>query len=240
MNAATSTHATIMHFAIWLPDWDSLDSVRRVHSDLEIAALVFFALLVVCEALAHLSDDKKKERRFDKIGIAFFALAVLAEIVAYPYGQRNDELSTATISSLSELVLPRERFLLKNAAPFINAVRPFAGQKIEIRTNPSGIPDPNDIEETGRFVSTLGLLLGQVSGWSISQVRVDTGWGVRVAVSRKSSLATRNAANALASSLGDCGLTDMQGRKPTVVVFGAGAVEGTPETVVLFVGRQPR
>jgi hypothetical protein len=92
--------ATIMHFAIYLPDWNSLDSVRRTHSDLEGAALVFFALLVGCDALAHLSDDKKKERWFSKIGIVFFAIAVLAEIVAYPYGLRNDTLSEQVIVSL--------------------------------------------------------------------------------------------------------------------------------------------
>ena len=93
-------HATITHFATCLPDWNSLDSVRRAHSDLEAAALVFFALLVLCEALAHLSDDKKTERRFDRIGIVFFAIAVLAEIAAYPYGQRNDTLSAQIIGSL--------------------------------------------------------------------------------------------------------------------------------------------
>ncbi len=91
-----------MHFATFLPDWNSLDSVRRAHSFLEGAALVFFALLVVCEALAHLTDDKKKERRFDKLGILFFAIAVLAEIVAYPYGQRNDKLSADIIGSLTD------------------------------------------------------------------------------------------------------------------------------------------
>lgn len=63
---------------------------------------MFFALLVVCEALAHLSDDKKRERRFDKMGIVFFAIAVLTEIVAYPYGQRNDKLSADIIGSLSD------------------------------------------------------------------------------------------------------------------------------------------
>src|ERR1039457_4178023 len=94
--------ATMMDLAIILPDWNSLESIRRAHSDLEAAALVFFALLVVSEALAHLSDDKKTERRFDRIGIVFFAIAVLAEIAAYPYGQRNDKLSADIIGSLSE------------------------------------------------------------------------------------------------------------------------------------------
>lgn len=102
MNAAIYTHATITHFASVLPNWNSLESVRRTHSALEAGALVFFALLVVSEALAHLSADKKKENIFDRIGICFFAIAVLAEIAAYPYGQRNDALSERIIGSLDE------------------------------------------------------------------------------------------------------------------------------------------
>ena len=89
-----------MDFAISLPFWNSLDSVRRTHSDLEGLALVFFALLVVSEALAHLSDNKKRENLFDRIGIVFFAIAVLAEIAAYPYGKRDDALSEQVIGSL--------------------------------------------------------------------------------------------------------------------------------------------
>jgi hypothetical protein len=90
-----NTHATIMLFAICLPDWNSLDSVRRAHNDLEGAALVFFGLLVVFDVLAHLSEDKNRNRArlFEKIALCFFAIAVLAEIAAYPYGQRNDKLS---------------------------------------------------------------------------------------------------------------------------------------------------
>lgn len=94
-------HATTTHFAIrFLPDWNSLESVRRAHSDLEAIALVFFALLVVFEALAHLTEDQPKERLFNKIGVFLFAVAVLGEIVAYPYGQRNDTLSGNVISYL--------------------------------------------------------------------------------------------------------------------------------------------
>jgi len=90
-----------MHFAIWFPDWNSLDSVRRAHSRLEGSALVFFALLVVFDVLAHLSaKDKKRETLFEKIGLCCFAVAVLAEIAAYPYGQRNDTLSAQAIGSL--------------------------------------------------------------------------------------------------------------------------------------------
>ncbi len=93
-------NATMMHFATILPDWNSLESVRRAHTDFEGAALVFFALLVAAEALAHLTENKSRERLFDKIGICFFAIAVLAEIAAFPYGQRNDSLSEQLIGSL--------------------------------------------------------------------------------------------------------------------------------------------
>lgn len=89
-----------MHFAVSIPGWNSLDSVRRAHSDLEAAALVFFALLVFFDVLAHFSDDKQKERLFEKIGLWCFAIAIFAEIVAYPYGQRNDWLSAQVIGSL--------------------------------------------------------------------------------------------------------------------------------------------
>jgi hypothetical protein len=92
----------MIRFATFLPNWNSLDSVRRIHSDLEAAALIFFALLVVFEALAHSTEDEVKERSFTKIGLWFFAIAVLAESVAYPYGQRNDTLSGNEIVSLDQ------------------------------------------------------------------------------------------------------------------------------------------
>jgi hypothetical protein len=91
-----------MHFSTLIPDWNSLDSVRRAHSDLEAAALVFFALLVFFDILAHLSTDDKKKRLLEKIGLYCFAIAVLAEVVAYPYGERNDKLSANMIGLLGE------------------------------------------------------------------------------------------------------------------------------------------
>jgi len=95
-----SVHATITHFAICFPDWNSLDSVRRAHSRLEGLALVSFALLVLFDVSAHLSEGKNRARLLEKIGLCFFALAVLAEIAAYPYGERNDTLSEKIIGSL--------------------------------------------------------------------------------------------------------------------------------------------
>jgi hypothetical protein len=91
-----------MHFAMLIPDWNSLDSVRAAHSDLEVAALAFFALLVLFDVLAHLSKHEARKMILEKIALGFFAVAVLAEIVAYPYGHRNDKLSGDIIVSLSD------------------------------------------------------------------------------------------------------------------------------------------
>ncbi len=91
---------TMMNLAS-LPDWNSLDSVRSAHSNLEGAALVFFALLVVFDVLAHFAEEhKERARLLEKIGLCCFAIAVLCEIVGYRYGQRNDALSDLKIRSL--------------------------------------------------------------------------------------------------------------------------------------------
>ncbi len=138
---------------------------------------------------------------------------------------------------------PREKLLGRVAKSFVDAMRPFAGQKIEIRINPSGIPDPKDAEEMRGFVNSIKFFLGQVSGWSISETQGDNGWGITLAVRRKSSLATRNAANALASAFVNSGVTDMNKQKPVARVVDAGSVidreNGPPETIVLYVGRHP-
>jgi hypothetical protein len=94
--------AKLMNLMSFLPNWNSLDSVRRVHSDLEFAAIVFFAMLVLFDVLAHLAVDKKRETLLERIGLWFFAIAVIAELVAYPYGQRNDTLSADIIGSLDK------------------------------------------------------------------------------------------------------------------------------------------
>ena len=53
--------------------------------------------------LAHFGEEKKAEL-FEKIGLCFFGIAVLAEIAAYPYGQRNDFLAEQVIGSLDTKV----------------------------------------------------------------------------------------------------------------------------------------
>jgi hypothetical protein len=94
----------MMHYWNLLWDWDNLDAVRQLHSFLEGWALIFFALLVLFDALAHLAEENKPRAKIlERIGLVCFAVAVLAECLAYPYSLRNDTLSERTIVSLSGL-----------------------------------------------------------------------------------------------------------------------------------------
>lgn len=100
-NTAKGRKVMAMHFAIWIPDWGSLDSVRSAHSELELAAIIFFGLLALFDILAHFAEDnKEREKILERIGLFCFGLAIVAEISGYIYGQRNDFLSGQQISSL--------------------------------------------------------------------------------------------------------------------------------------------
>jgi hypothetical protein len=85
-----------MHYWKLLCDWNTVESVRAVHSFFEGWALVFFALLVIFDVLAHLTEDEHRERSkaLERIGLWCFGVAVIAEILAYPYSRRNDTLSS--------------------------------------------------------------------------------------------------------------------------------------------------
>lgn len=91
-----------MNFALVLPDWNSLDSVRAAHNSLELWSIWLFAVLVVCDVIAHLVEDNRKAtaKALERIGLCCFAVAVVAELGAYKYGERNDALSQQVITSL--------------------------------------------------------------------------------------------------------------------------------------------
>src|SRR5205823_3114879 len=74
-----------------LPGWYSLSSVVEIHATLEGVGVVFFVALVAFDVLAHLS--KNRATLFERIALVCFAVAVLAEVGAYPYSRRIDTLS---------------------------------------------------------------------------------------------------------------------------------------------------
>lgn len=126
---------------------------------------------------------------------------------------------------------------------FMAAIKPFKRQKVEIISDLTQIRDEDARQETEVLVSTLKFLLGQVSGWNVSRGQGGHNWGVEVVFSRKAPSETREAARALASGLGDVGLTGMQRQKPEAVEAQAGSeIDQTnlnPDTVLLFVGQHP-
>jgi hypothetical protein len=156
---------------------------------------------------------------------------------------KEQDAAERSLQRLQFLVVPRGQLLMKSGCSFVDKVKPFAGQKIEMKTNPAGITDPRDVEEMRLFSATIQFFLGQVSGWSVSQTQGDNGWGIAVVVRRDSSIGTRKAANALASAFGDCGVTEMQGQRPTMQVAGPGSederLNSPPDTILLFIGRKP-
>lgn len=79
----------------FLPDWNSLESVRATNQFLELTGLVLFGALVVLDVFAHLTEEGNpaRSKELTKLGLVCFALAVLAELVAWPYSRRNDSLS---------------------------------------------------------------------------------------------------------------------------------------------------
>lgn len=64
---------------------------------MELGGLVSFGLLVIADTFAHLTSNKKRERVYAGAGLVLFALAVLIELTAYPYGRRSDLLSQEQI-----------------------------------------------------------------------------------------------------------------------------------------------
>jgi hypothetical protein len=83
-------------------EWNDPAAVQSIHAWLEGGALLFFAALVVFDVASHFAQDKKKERWLERIGLVCFAVAVLMEVAAYPYGKQNDELSSKSIAAANE------------------------------------------------------------------------------------------------------------------------------------------
>lgn len=90
------------------PWWNSLESVQKVHGRLELLAIFLFGLLVLLDILEH-GAKEPRATFLKKCALAAFALAVLAELMAYPYSRRSDTLSNnqirndeQTISKLSK------------------------------------------------------------------------------------------------------------------------------------------
>jgi divalent metal cation (Fe/Co/Zn/Cd) transporter len=63
-----------------LPFWNSLETTKSIHRWTQGAAIFFFALLVLFEAVAHWSKKKEITDRFLTFAIVAFALAVVLKL----------------------------------------------------------------------------------------------------------------------------------------------------------------
>ena len=89
-----------------LPGWNSSEFVRSAHESLEGLAIAFFAALVICDVISHF--ETPRHRLFERMGLVCFAVAVLMEVIAYPYGKRNDQLADVAIGLAQERALRAE------------------------------------------------------------------------------------------------------------------------------------
>ena len=76
-----------------LPGWDSSEFVRTAHRDLEFTSIIGFVACAGCELVKHLNPYH--EKLFERLVIGSFLFAAFMELIAFPYGERNDELARA-------------------------------------------------------------------------------------------------------------------------------------------------
>lgn len=86
-------------YAMNLPGWNSLDSVKSIDSHIQIATLLFWALLVVCEIIG--VAWKKRAKLFNILALCAFAIAVFGESIHYKYDDRKEALHDAREADLS-------------------------------------------------------------------------------------------------------------------------------------------
>ena len=98
-----------------LPGWNSLDSVKRIDSHIQIVTLLFWALLVVCEIIG--VAWKKRTKLFNILALCAFAIAVLGEGIHYRYDDRKEALHDAREASLSANYLKGISEIKANTTP---------------------------------------------------------------------------------------------------------------------------
>jgi hypothetical protein len=73
------------------PGWNSAEFVRVAHRDLEFISIVGFVVCAACEWIKH--ADPNHGKLIARLVVASFVIAAFVELIAFPYGERNDELA---------------------------------------------------------------------------------------------------------------------------------------------------
>src|SRR5579884_3430668 len=114
-----------------LHGWDSLTIVRRFHSLLEGVALVCFAGLVVADIVAHFVKDnhERTAKTLERIGLVFFAIAIIGELIGYSFGRRTEFLADEQDRNRAIQIRDIERNL-ERARTDVNTLRRQAKQAV--------------------------------------------------------------------------------------------------------------
>src|SRR5881394_4114990 len=75
-----------------LPGWNDLETAKSFHSFFNITALVMFGFLVLFEILEHTTKETERKSKFSKLTILSLAIAIVAEVIAFPYSNRVEYL----------------------------------------------------------------------------------------------------------------------------------------------------
>ena len=89
----------ITHGMTW-PGWDSLDSVKRIASVVQVTTLIFWGLLVLFEIVAY--SWEKAKHVFNVLALIAFALAVMGEGIQYKFDGRKETLHDAHDTALTK------------------------------------------------------------------------------------------------------------------------------------------
>lgn len=75
---------------MWPPGWDSLESVKRASSAIELTTIACWALMLTCEVVAHFW--RKYARRLEVMAVVAIGIAILGEYAGYRYDHRKEDL----------------------------------------------------------------------------------------------------------------------------------------------------
>jgi uncharacterized protein YbjQ (UPF0145 family) len=95
------------------PGWNSSEFVRTAHRDLEFISIIGFVVCAGCEFVKHVTPSHGK--LVERLVIGSFLFAAFMELIAFPYGERNDELARQQASkqdfAISELSTEAQKAL---------------------------------------------------------------------------------------------------------------------------------
>lgn len=149
--------------------WESAKKAGKSHLYLEVAGIIFLALLVLFEALEE--TETTFAQAFKRAGTWALAALVVAEIARMIYGVRADKLTERDAeaklqAAQNDIAALNARLADRSLTPerqqaFVSALSPFSGMLADIVTYEATY----EVMETANLIMTLT----RKAGWEINQ-----------------------------------------------------------------------